>query len=96
MHTCVISSEFFCVHKSTYWNIVNTRVHQQFYCVSCGGINNQIWIFSLHFDIRSKLCSLWTLNDALSFLKVFGTVAWTLSKQFSGQSFEQAVLNIIM
>ena len=24
-----------------------------------------------------KLWSFWTLNDALSFLKVFGTVAWT-------------------
>ena len=54
MHSCVMSSEFFCVHKSTYWNVVNTRVHQQFYCVSCGGINNLIWIFSLHFDIRSR------------------------------------------
>ena len=52
MHSCVISSEFLCVHKSTYWNVVNTRVHQQFYCVSCGSINNLIWIFSLHFDIR--------------------------------------------
>ena len=52
MQSCVISSDFFCVHKSTYWNLVNTRVHQQFYCVSCGGIDNLIWIFSLHFDIR--------------------------------------------
>ena len=52
MHSCVISSEFFCVHKSTYWNVVNTSVHQQFYCVSCGGINNLVWIFSLHFNIR--------------------------------------------
>ena len=25
------------------------------------------------------------LYDALSFLKVFGTIAWTLSKQLSGQ-----------
>ena len=47
----VVSSDLFCVHKSTYWNVVNTRVHLQFYCVSCGGINNPIWIFSLHFDI---------------------------------------------
>ena len=54
MHSCGISSEFFCVHKSTYWNVVNTRIRQQFYCVSCGGINNLIWIFSLHFDIRSN------------------------------------------
>ena len=52
MHSCVISSDFVCVHKSTYWNVVDARVHQQFYCVSCGGINNLIWIFSLHFDIR--------------------------------------------
>ena len=51
MHSCVISSDFVCVHKSTYWNVVNVRVHQQFYCVICGGINNLIWIFSLHFDI---------------------------------------------
>ena len=33
--------------------------------------------------------SFWTLNDALSFLKVFGTVAWTLSEQFSGQWFDR-------
>ena len=52
MHSYVISSDFFCVHKSAYWDVVNTREHQQFYCVSCGGINNLIWIFSLHFDIR--------------------------------------------
>ena len=52
MHSCVISSDFVYVHKSTYWNVVDARVHQQFYCVSCGGINNLIWIFSLHFDIR--------------------------------------------
>ena len=52
MHSCVISSDFVCVHKSTYWNVVNARVHQQFYCVSCGGINSLIWIFSLHFNIR--------------------------------------------
>ena len=45
-------SRVLCVHKSTYWNVVNTRVHQQFYCVSCGGINNLICIFSLQFDIR--------------------------------------------
>ena len=57
MHSCVISSKFFCVHKSTYWNVVNTRVHQQFCCVSCGGINNLIWIFSLHFDIRLMINS---------------------------------------
>ena len=48
----VIPSDFVCVHKSTCWNVVDARVHQQFYCVSCGGINNLIWIFSLHFDIR--------------------------------------------
>ena len=52
MHSCMISSDFVCVHKSTYWNVVDARVHKQFYCVSCGGINNLIWIFSLHFDIR--------------------------------------------
>ena len=52
IHSCVISSDFVCVHKSTYWNVVNARVHTQFYCVSCGGIDNLIWIFSLHFDIR--------------------------------------------
>ena len=55
MHSYVISSDFVCVHKSTYWNVVNVRVHQQFYCVICGGINNLIWIFSLHFDIRCML-----------------------------------------
>ena len=54
MHSCVISSDFFCVHKSTYRNVVNARIHQQFYCVSHGGINNLIWIFSLHFDIELK------------------------------------------
>ena len=52
MHSFVISSDFVCVHKSTYWNVVNASVHQQFYCVSCGGINNLIWIFSLHFQIH--------------------------------------------
>ena len=31
---------------------MNVGVHQQFYCVICGGINNLIWIFSLHFEIR--------------------------------------------
>ena len=40
MHSCMISSDFFCVHKGTYWNVVNARVHEQFYCVSCGGIDN--------------------------------------------------------
>ena len=55
MHSCVISSDFVCVHESTYWNVVNVRVHQQFYCVICGGIDNLIWIFSLHFDIRRIL-----------------------------------------
>ena len=42
MHSCVISSDFFCVYKGTCWNVVNIRVNQQFYCVSCGGINNLI------------------------------------------------------
>ena len=28
----VVSFDLFCVHKSTYWNVVNTRVHQQLYC----------------------------------------------------------------
>ena len=58
MHSCVISTDFFCVHKSTYWNVVNARVHKQFYCVSCGGIDNLILIFSLHFDIRFLIWSL--------------------------------------
>ena len=57
MHYCVISSDFFCVDKSTYWNVVNAKVHEQFYCVSCGGINNLIWVFSLHFDIRCYVLS---------------------------------------
>ena len=40
---------------------------------------------------------LWTLYDALSFLKVFGTVAWTLSKQLSGRwSDEQAEREMII
>ena len=52
MHSCGILSDFFCVHRSTYWNVVNAKVHKQFYCVSCGGTDNLIWIFSLHFDIR--------------------------------------------
>ena len=55
MYSGVVSSDLFCVHKSTYWIVVNKRVHQQFYCVSCGGINNLIWIFSLHFDICYRI-----------------------------------------
>ena len=35
---------------------------------------------------------IWTLYDALSFLKVFGTVAWTLSEQLSGQRFDHLAL----
>ena len=57
MHSCVISSDFVCVHKSIFWNVVNARVHKQFYGVSCGDINNLIWIFSLHFG-----CSHYTLT----------------------------------
>ena len=33
MHSCAISSDFVCVHKSTYWNVVDARGHQQFYCL---------------------------------------------------------------
>ena len=53
---CDLSPDFFCVHKSTYWNVVNARVHQQLYYVSCGGISNLIWIFSLHLkSVKSVL-----------------------------------------
>ena len=77
MHSCVISSDFVCVHKSTYWNVVDARVHQQFYCVSCGSIDNLIWIFSLHFDIRCYCfyCILETCVDKLTPLS-FVVVAW--------------------
>ena len=64
-----ISSDFVCVHKSTYWNVVNARVHTQFYCVSCGGTDNLIWIFSLHFDIRLKMNTLYNVCSTVGVLR---------------------------
>ena len=48
MHSCVISSDT----KAHIGMLRTQEYNQQFYCVSCGGINNLIWIFSLYFDIR--------------------------------------------